>query len=344
MKGFSAFNRLLFILNIFPAALLGLSCYIAYYPLSELPLFDVFGLLVPTLVVANMLFLFFWLLQRKWYAILSFVVLVLGFLSFGSVYQFNKSIISDSVREISILSYNVQDFGYYRGNEVFKQLSNGVTDFLNNQKPDVICFQEFSRIMARQLKAYPYRFQTPYFSGKTTQAIFSKYPIINGGSLDFPNSGNNALFADIIYGKDTLRIYNIHLESFKIHSFRSLLSRNFGIDFLKRLQYTASKHREQADLLMVHRSKSPYPAVFCGDFNQTPYSPTFQKLQSGMRDTFKEKGNGWGTTFVRNIISARVDFILTDAERFEVLEHRNYDLKLSDHLPVMARIRLRSDE
>ena len=62
-----------------------------------------------------------------------------------------------------------------------------------------------------------------------------------------------------------------------------------------------------------------------------------------MKDSFREEGQGWGTTFIRNIISARIDFILTDAEAIEVLEHRNYDLRVSDHLPVMARIDLLSD-
>ena len=344
MKGFSAFNRLLFILNIFPAALLVLTCYIAYFPLAGLPLLDVLGLLVPVLVMANIPFLIYWSLLKKWQAILSFLTLLLGLVSFGSVYQSNKTSVYSPEKDISVMTYNVKGFGIRRGRLVSEEANSGILEFIREENPDIICIQEFSRIVARQLKAYPYRFQTPYFSGKTTQAIFSKYPILNGGSLDFPNSGNNALFADIAYEKDTLRIYNIHLESFQIHSFSSLLSRNLGIDFLKRLQYTASKHREQADLLMAHKAKSPYPSIFTGDFNQTPYSPTFHKLQSGMRDTFKEKGNGWGTTFKRNIISARVDFILTDAERFEVIEHQNFDLQHSDHLPVMARVRLRSDE
>ena len=343
MKGFTALNRLLFILNLFPAALLGLTCYIAYFPFPELPLFDVTGLLVPVLVLANIPFLVYWLLLRKWQALLSLFVLVLGLVSFGSVYQSNEISIANTEKGLSVMSYNVKGFGIRYGRLVSEEANNGILEFIGKEDPDIICIQEFSRVMARQLKAYPYRYQTPYFSAKTTQAIFSKFPILKGGSLDFQNSGNNSIFADIAYGKDTLRIYNIHLESFQIRSFRSLLGRNFGIDFLRRLQYTASKHREQADLLITHKSNSPYPSIFCGDFNQTPYSPTFHQLRNGMLDTFKEKGNGWGTTFKRNIISARIDFILTDEERFEVLEHRNYDLQLSDHLPVMARVRLRSD-
>ncbi|NNJ38203.1 MAG: endonuclease/exonuclease/phosphatase family protein [Flavobacteriaceae bacterium] len=187
-------------------------------------------------------------------------------------------------------------------------------------------------------------YQTAYGTGKTAQAIFSKFPITSNGSLDFPNTGNNAIYADIVYEKDTLRVYNIHLESYWIRSFRSLLKKNAGVDFLKKLQYTAGKHREQARMLQAHREKSPYPSIFCGDFNQTPFSPSFQTLNSGMQDSFRERGQGWGTTFIRNIISARIDFILADSKAFEVLEHRNFDLRASDHLPVMARLDLKSDQ
>ncbi|MBT8177572.1 MAG: endonuclease/exonuclease/phosphatase family protein, partial [Eudoraea sp.] len=245
---------------------------------------------------------------------------------------------------ISILSYNVQGFNSYRGKEFADSVSVGIVDYIQRQDPDIICFQEFSRIRARQLKQYPFQYQTPYFSGKTNQAIFSKYPIVGQGSLDFPESPNNALYVDLVLKKDTLRVYNIHLESYKIHSFRSLLKKNAGVDFLKKLQYTAAKHREQARMLQAHRQKSPYPSIFCGDFNQTPFSPSFQMLNSGMQDSFRERGQGWGTTFIRNIISARIDFILADSKAFEVLEHGNFDLRASDHLPVMARLDLKSDQ
>jgi hypothetical protein len=41
---------------------------------------------------------------------------------------------------------------------------------------------------------------------KTGQAIFSKYPIIDQGNLVFPNSNNNAIFADIKTWKDIIRV------------------------------------------------------------------------------------------------------------------------------------------
>lgn len=343
MKPFSGFRKLALILNAFPALGLLLACFIAYYPIDSLPLLDVFGLLVPMLVIFNLIFLVYWGLLRNRYFLISIPPLLLGYLCFGGVYQFHTDSDAETKEGISILTYNVQDFNSYRGKAVSDSVSTNIISFIKEYNPDILSFQEFSRRRARNLAHYPYKYQTPYNSSKTIQAIFSKYPIIGSGSLEFPNSQNNALFADIVIKGDTMRVYNIHLQSFQIHSFRSIVKRNLGIGFLRRLQYTASKHQEQAAILNSHREASPYPSIICGDFNQTPYSPSFIKLKRGMQDSFREKGQGWGTTFMRNIISARIDFILADEQAFEILEHRNFDLRLSDHLPVMARLQIRSD-
>ena len=343
MKLNSGLNRLILILNIFPALCLVLVCVIAYYPIDSLPLLDVLGLITPILIVVNLFFLLYWGLVKRSYILVPFLSLLVGFLSFGSIYQFNTQSDKTLDRGISILTYNVQGFNTYKGMEVADSVSVNIMDFIQDQDPDIISFQEFSSIRSRQLKHYPYQYLTPYFTDKTTQGFFSRYPIVNSGSMDFPNTGNNAIYADIAYEKDTIRVYNIHLESYWIKSFRSLLKKNSRVDFLKRLQYTASKHREQAAILQEHLANSPYPSILCGDFNQTPFSPAFKMLNSDMKDSFREKGQGWGITFIRSIIHARIDFILADSEAFEILEHQNFKLRASDHLPVMARIDLRSD-
>jgi len=55
-----------------------------------------------------------------------------------------------------------------------------------------------------------------------------------------------------------------------------------------------------------------------------------------MQDSFREKGIGWGATYYLNqILPYRIDHILVPRE-YEILAHQNYDIRLSDHLPVMA--------
>ncbi len=343
MKRASGFRKFLVVLTLFPALLLLFACYIAYYPISSLPFLDVFGILVPLLMIINSLFFIFWIWIRKRYALIPFIALLLGFLSFGSIYKL-KLFAEDSIEDqLSILSYNVQGFKYWAGKEVQERTATDVLKFVNENDPGIICFQEYKPVKQELIQSYPYQYYTPPGSRKTNQVILSKYPIVASGSLDFPNTGNNAIYADVVFKKDTLRIYNIHLQSYWIYSFSSLIKRNTGKDFLKRLQQTAYKHREQAGILEKHRNATTYPAIYVGDFNQPPYSPSFKQLTKNMKDSFREAGKGWGTTFKRNYISARIDFILSDGNAFEVLDHQNFDLRKSDHLPVMASLKYLSD-
>src|SRR5699024_12182527 len=97
------------------------------------------------------------------------------------------------------------------------------------------------------------------------QAIYSKYPIINKGSLDFPNSGNNAIFADIVRGSDTVRIYNIHLQSFHIDPQSEELSQENSTRLASRMGTVFSKQQVQTEIYIKHKNQSPYRTITCGD-------------------------------------------------------------------------------
>ena len=58
-----------------------------------------------------------------------------------------------------------------------------------------------------------------------------------------------------------------------------------------------------------------------------------------MQDTFDEKGSGFGKTFDLKVVPFRIDFILAD-KSMKVMTHQNFELRLSDHYPVMTSIRL----
>src|SRR5690554_7758286 len=47
------------------------------------------------------------------------------------------------------------------------------------------------------------------------QAIFSKHPIINSGLIGDSSRSIPSIYADIVKGEDTVRIYNFHLESIR---------------------------------------------------------------------------------------------------------------------------------
>ena len=112
------------------------------------------------------------------------------------------------------MSYNVRMFNVYDWIKD-KTIPKKIGTFISEKSPDIIAFQEYHKTKKVKLD-YKYS----YFEDKSKNfglAIFSKFPIINKGSLDFKKSNNNAIYADILKGKDTVRIYNIHLQSLKIN-------------------------------------------------------------------------------------------------------------------------------
>ncbi|WP_422080735.1 endonuclease/exonuclease/phosphatase family protein [Ulvibacterium sp.] len=241
------------------------------------------------------------------------------------------------------MTFNVHSFtGLQWGND--KIFGDEILDFLLKQDADIINLQEFAHIDYGALKKYTYRyvnFDIKDEEGRVYQAIFSKYPIIAKGSLDFPESRNNAIYADIVISSDTLRVYNVHLQSL---SFRlGSVKREEPQRLYKRLGKALAKQEDQAKILVDHFKDVKHRKIISGDFNNTQFSRIYHTLKGDFKDTFQEKGFGLGSTYNLRFLPFRIDFILVDPS-FDVTAHKNYDVRLSDHLPVMASFRLNSEK
>ena len=80
---------------------------------------------------------------------------------------------------------------------------------------------------AQNSKNYPHQYNaSSKINGQNGLCILSKYPLVNRGQLDFSDSNNSGLFADFFI-KDSIRIYNIHLESLSINLKDTLYSGTF---------------------------------------------------------------------------------------------------------------------
>ena len=213
-----------------------------------------------------------------------------------------------------------------------------IADFIVQQDADIVCFQEFSRTIDKKLKQYQFNYQTPFQIGRIKQAIYSKYKILGTGSINFPNSGNNAIYVDILIKKDTLRIYNLHLQSLVVRP--GSFKREQPQRLFKRLSITVQKQQEQAKLVIEHSRSVNYKKIICGDFNNTQFSSVYKTIKGEMNDTFLEKGSGFGSTYNFKFLPYRIDFILADPE-INIKSHKNFDVRLSDHTPVMASFRLK---
>ena len=146
------------------------------------------------------------------------------------------------------------------------------------------------------------------------------------------------IYVDILIKKDTLRIYNLHLQSLVVRP--GSFKREQPQRLFKRLSITVQKQQEQAKLVIEHSRSVNYKKIICGDFNNTQFSSVYKTIKGEMNDTFLEKGSGFGSTYNFKFLPYRIDFILADPE-INIKSHKNFDVRLSDHTPVMASFRLK---
>ncbi len=340
MRKLSWLNKLVFVINSLFATILLLSYLLPYISPKTFPTISLLSLTVSALILINIAFLIYWLIKLKRQFLLSLFVLMIGFQTINSFYQVaeKKVLLNDDMK---IMSYNVRLFNIYKWKKEGKEETlKFVSDFIKEKKPDIICFQEF--LTKNEINFdYNYKFvnnnpnkRVSYFG----QAIYSKYKIINSGSLDFNSIANNAIFVDIVKIKDTIRVYNVHLESQKIQLDKENFGKKGSEKLIKRLKTTFKLQAEQAEKLVAHEKTSNYKTIICGDFNNTAFSWSYYKLKGTKNDAFVEAGKGFGKSY-DYFFPTRIDFILTD-KQFEVNNFKTYNIKYSDHFPIMARLKI----
>jgi endonuclease/exonuclease/phosphatase family metal-dependent hydrolase len=152
--------------------------------------------------------------------------------------------------------------------------------------------------------------------------------------------------ADLLIGRDTVRLFNLHLESVRLrHEDYSFIS-GFDLQFekdekiqenslriIKKLKTAFTRRAGQVSYLSEAIKDSPYPVILCGDFNDTPNSYTYQQLTDKLVDSFKESGTGFGNTYIGKLPSFRIDYILHD-DYFISSDYQRKTISLSDHYPV----------
>jgi endonuclease/exonuclease/phosphatase family metal-dependent hydrolase len=269
---------------------------------------------------------------------LSFSILFIGFIFLSPLYKFSSSKHIEDSENLTVMSYNVRLFNLFEWIDD-KNVKQKITDFIKEKQPDILSMQDYRPEEALHLEGY-YKYEE--LSGvkiKNGQAIFSKYPIINGGSVHFPNTSNNAIYADILRNKDTIRVYNLHLQSLRIDPNDVKLDIKTSENLFKRVSKTFSLQQSQAEMFLAHKAKCNYKMIVCGDFNNTAYSYVYQKIKGDLQDAFAEGGNGFGRTFKFKYFPVRIDFILVD-KSFDINAFKTFDIQLSDHYPIIAKLKL----
>ncbi len=335
--------KFLFFLNGISVLLLLIACVVPYISDERFSFLTFLSLTVPFLVIANLLFLVYWLWLRKLELLLSAVAIGVAYLFFGTFYKFTFSKAAIEEEGISVMSYNVRGFNKY-GDLPNRFVFEDIKSFVDKEQPDIICFQEAGYSRKREyLKDYPYHdLQYIYMNKKVLLGVFSKYPIVKSDFICFPDSFNNAMYVDVLYKKDTVRVYNVHLQSLGVTPGMGSIVNQRSDKLLKKVSRKFHKQQQQAKLVRANIDQCKYKKILCGDFNNTQFSYAYKTLRADLQDTFIEKGSGYGRTLNFHKVPLRIDFIFADKD-FKIQQHKNYDLKLSDHYPIMARLKLTSN-
>lgn len=268
--------------------------------------------------------------------LLSAFVLLIGFGHLTAFFHFGESQTKETKDALSILSYNVHSFTQ-DGETPRLETEPKIKAFITEEMPDIVCFQEYHPSVSFS-EMYPYQFAKMTNKKETFgQVIFSRYPIISSGSLDFPSSGNNAIYADIKVDVDTVRVYNMHFQSFKLTPNFSGLQKEDSKRLLGRMGDAFKKQEDQLNLFLAHEKSSPFTVIVAGDFNNSASSYVYRKAKGEKVDAFAKAGSGTGKTFTFDFLPLRIDFILVDP-KWKVQQFKNYDLELSDHFPILARV------
>jgi endonuclease/exonuclease/phosphatase family metal-dependent hydrolase len=179
--------------------------------------------------------------------------------------------------------------------------------------------------------------------------IFSKYPIVNKRTVSYYPHDYNSIFqyADIVKNKDTIRVFNVHLQSLKfsrsnLHyidspSLKTEADLEKTKNVIGKLKTGFLKRHTQADRIRAEIDKSPYPVIICGDFNDVPNSYASMTIGNGLKNAFVEKGYGLGRTFSGIAPTLRIDNIFTD-KTFSIQQFTRINKRLSDHFPIIADI------
>ncbi|WP_430412493.1 endonuclease/exonuclease/phosphatase family protein [Kordia sp.] len=338
-KRLGFFDRIVFFFNSVFAALLLLSYILPYAVPKSFPILSVLSLLVPVFIIINFIFLIYWILNVRKQFLLSLLVLILGYSHVTSLYKFSGNTTEPSQNAISVMSYNVRLFNIYKWLKE-DAVDQKIVDLVHTEAPDIIAFQEFHKKQEAAFSFYPYKYVVLKGRNKKTgQAIFSKFPIIHKGSLQFSKTPNNAIYIDIVQQNDTIRVYNLHLESLRINPKEEEFSQENSERLLKRMANTFKMQQSQAELFELNRKNCNYKKIILGDFNNTQFSNVYKTIKGNMKDAFVEAGKGFGKTLDFSYFPMRIDFILTD-ETFIINEFKTFSEHYSDHFAIKSVISL----
>ncbi len=309
--------------NILLLLLLGLTGILIILPYLSA---DVAGFLYPVsigallVIGADIICLFAVRKQKVWRN--AFLFLLIGSLVWLKHYIPNPfSRIGETENTVTLVSWNVDLFG--GGYQDYSNLAPAAA-LIKQQNPDIICLQErpHTNVMhwdsiRAAFSDYPYYVKNTREDEVLNLVIFSRYPLENAEDHYFADTYNKFMQVDVQIGPQTLRLFNVHLQTTGIGEDNNLIK-------------NAKKRNHQAQELARCIESSPHPNIVCGDFNDTRSSFTYRVIKKHLQDA-AASSFGFHATFSSLF---KIDHILSD---YKATSYRVIDNNISDHKLQVSR-------
>jgi len=349
-------DRVMLLLNIISV----ISLLLAYASTSISPAtfwpLAFFGMAYPLLLAVNFTFVVYWLARKRRFSLFPVIAILLGWGHLNSFVTINSTgKASKNSNALKVMSYNVRLFDLYnwRDNELTR---NEIFDLLLVEDADIMCLQEFFNSPERKyfvtkdtiVENFRQQYCHDDYVQKTKHghefgiATFSAHPIVNKGRIDFANDRNNiCIWSDIKIGSDTIRVYNAHLASIGFQDSDYALVAELDEDNIEKggkrigqlLKRAFIKRAKQAETIAEHMTDSPYPIIYCADMNDTPVSYSYNVLSNELNDAFCESATGTGSSYIGDLPSFRIDYIM-HSDELNSYGFKTLPDELSDHRPI----------
>lgn len=310
-----------------------------------------FSLSIPLILLIHILLLILNIRRLKRGFFIHLAALIVGFAFVKVSYSISKN---DHDGQLKVLSYNVRIFNNYAHlkNEEYISSKKMIGWSVENDA-DIKCFQEYFRNEDSDIFNVHMRLTDAGLENSHCKivlkdragaefgiAIYSRFPIIKTGEIrSAEDEFLNSIFADVVKGEDTIRIYNTHLESMAIDEENVVNTdrlANSYIDTGYRLRAGFISRSRQIKGLLDHINDCPHKMIVCGDLNELPYSYPYFSLRNLLSNAFEKAGNGFGFTYNGKLFFLRIDnqFCSKSMNIHSFMTHRNIDY--SDHFPLTA--------
>ncbi|GAB4408823.1 MAG: hypothetical protein OHK0053_35590 [Microscillaceae bacterium] len=334
---------------------------LAHIPPEQTSEMSLLAMLLPLGLGIGLFCWVFALLRRRPLAWLWLLVLLSGWSLWRALLPFPFLRISApntaKAMPFRVLSYNVHVFNAYPHLQAQKPGSTRqMIDWLRQHPAEIVCLQEFYHLESVDSLAtlYPlavrraYSFQTMRYlpitrpEGYFGLVILSRFPMLKSG--DFPLQKQwfqRGVYADLLIGRDTLRVINVHLQSLAIdpHSVirQETTWNNFYAkwrDLLQVIQRGNQSRAKQMGYLKDFVAQSPHPVLITGDFNDLPWTYPYQTLRQTLYNAYENAGTSSGFTFRNGIPFLRIDHQFYDPQLVCTAFKTYHNISFSDHSPI----------